>query len=565
MGESRRETENDETTDETTGSGREHDVPSGDGDEAPQQPDTGADDGDDDQSAASGAEGTLDKVTKRPSDKLGGPSQVRLSLKDHGETVSDGLGGKDTAQFKPAEMAEVVAKGKEGRIFPITLGCDTDGTVKARSLVAKLRPDAEEESVEASRMMESSRRVEVYEEERLRDIHDSSSFNLLASTSLGATLKKVDVFAEQAASFGSRKEARTEKSKRELFVSAVWECRKATIAVPEREIVIAEDAENRIRRVLADNPNLRNIDLLEHDVFLTYGILVPLRYVLGGRYRKKDQVNSSQSLSAARSGFDAGFARHLKVSIPKAGIEAGSRMGAGGGSEQGSHDEIAITWTFGHADTEGGAPAVDGKMADWVESLDDVAALAVIGYEDVRPIWHFFSDDLREAFERRLDMKVLREHYSKLAEDGKRRRIIANALAAVRKVFPGQGTYLPASERTTLGVHPDDMPGVAVLKHDKTHTKRWSSVPFECEDETVTITADRGHVITYVDVAMKHDGGDHYEFTKGGILDERLDMYMVSRKNKGYGWHVKVYQTKREHITEDPRVFFTALLSRALS
>ncbi len=305
MGKARSVTEDDENTGDTTTDDAKTETLSDERGETSEQPgtepadgtDTAGEDGDDGPAGESAA-ALLDRAKKKSPDRLGGSSLARLPRRDHTETVADGLGGKETARLEPAEMSGVIAEGKEGRIFPVTLGCESDGTVKARTLVAKLRPDAGETSVEASRMMETSRRVEVYEEERLRDIHDSSFFNLLASTSLGATLKKVDIFAEQAASFGSRKETRTEKSKRKLFVSAVWECRKATIAVPEKEIVIAEDVETRVGRLLTENPELRNVELLEHDVFSTCGILVPLRYVLGGRYRKKEHFNSELSLSA---------------------------------------------------------------------------------------------------------------------------------------------------------------------------------------------------------------------------------------------------------------------------
>ncbi|NTJ45360.1 hypothetical protein G6L28_22605 [Agrobacterium larrymoorei] len=400
-----------------------------------------------------------------------------------------------------------------------------------------------------------------FERQELATLHSSIASQLALSGELDGALKAFEVALSAKADFESSNASARSSKKRIAYVSSVEHQPRLTVRIPETCISIVKEVEVRfeeLANVLESNDvGLEAKERSLDRCFLTYGAMVPLVYTLGGQLKMLGMTESSHNTQAnevkaadnAEGDLNAGKGP-VSISIAtKTSTDAISRTDRETKSEQSDYSHEA----------NGGDATLVGDPNKWIKSLDDPAKLVVIEYDDLLPIWNFFSAPLKQRFEKQ--KALIQNIYETKIERYNAKTAALGAILHENKTLESRTKFpLPNNtDVTSINLAPKyklgekihyGVQGVegAISQQGKLEAdfSIWNQL---LPSDNATFFAHDGNIFTYISLSTSFDPPSAIETPKPFLLTNKFFVHSTQfNQPHGLAWGVTVEEAPISNV-----------------
>ncbi|NIF27298.1 hypothetical protein F3J44_13055 [Pantoea sp. Tr-811] len=417
--------------------------------------------------------------------------------------------------------------------------------------------------------------IRALEDESLSSVHHSNAMHLVFGSSGKAELEVADVEAAGKAEYTRSSQQGASQQSRALHISMVREVPAAWIKIPRELIQIPQDVQlefgNALRAFEREIVGMgdvereqRRVELLRH--LQGKGLLIPQRYLIGGRLSSYEQTISSKSISVEEAEAAVRFGNVQSVSLK--GVASGSsEVGVADTSttftsNDSARKDVVKRWTV-----LGGDAALAAQPQEWLRSvMADYSSLAVIGWDVLVPIWDFFAPDLRERFAQHLPIDYLTRFFRDSVKDGKARNQRIHSLLSESRALAAQDfrekDFPPSRVSLPFGLSAEELPGSVALE-SKHVAKDYALVGVR--SDTPEIKAATNHVLTYFAMSTSYDPPGKWKVIGGGLLTGSVEVEVEAAALRGYSWTIKACQIKASELDRPVNLLADYLCLKAMS
>ena len=211
------------------------------------------------------------------------------------------------------------------------------------------------------------------------------------SASVGIPIPQLSAVLGVSASYETSSESLAQRKETRLYMVAQRLVQKAKVILDKNSLQLTDEFKQSVERAV----QTKNIADLRR-VFQEYGYFVPTAYIIGG----KIIAEQTKTLSAQedKSAEVNKFGTAVSAELDKAGFTASASGGYKSGSTEKTSESSSQSTRSFQMKLRGGDEALLNNGTAWVSSLK-LDTWQIVGYEGLKPITDFLSEELKKECE----------------------------------------------------------------------------------------------------------------------------------------------------------------------